>query len=172
MTLIKDLTPRALNKFKIIAFKIGMRTNSKYEEVINTFFDEANLKECDFDGKLWEIAAFFVLGVMKNSMKQRKINLWVNTDPGLDAAQIDLEINYRPIQLKYDFSKIAVAAIQEALDCSGIKVIGAKRGDDAGDIFCEILKAAGFSEEEIDREVDINPGFDAAYEVWDWFTRT
>jgi hypothetical protein len=166
----KDLSVRQLNAFKVGACKLGMRTSSDYVRTIGAFFDNCKLKECEYDGKLWEIIVMFVLGVLKASMKERGINFWIVVDSGLDIAQIDLEINHRPIQLKYDFSALAITAIQDVLSCSGITVVGAKKGDDPIDIFRDILKAAGLSEEEIDREIDINPGFDAACEVWDWFT--
>lgn len=166
-----DLSLGKLTFLKVAARKVGSQTKEDYAEAISSFFQEYGVDRCIMAGKQWEVAALFILGVIQASMKKRGIRFWICVDKALDAAQIDVEINGRPIQLKLGFSAAAAAAVQDTFGSSGIKVVNAPEGGDGVEIFREILEAAGFSEKQIETEVFENPGFDAAMEVTDWFMR-
>lgn len=158
-----------MNWLKVAARKLGNETEQNYAAAISEFFKKNHISDCDLYGKQWEVVAFFVLGVFQASMKERGIRFSVWTDKGLDDAQIDLEINGHPIQLKLGQSRLGAEIVQESLMFRGIAVVNAPADGCGCDIFTDMLKAAGFSDEEVGRELDENGGFDAAEEVWDWF---
>lgn len=166
---INDISTSRLNFLKVAARKLGNETEQNYAAAISEFFRKNRIHDCDLYGKQWEVVVFFVLGVFQASMKKRMVRFNIWTDKGLDDAQIDLEINGRPIQLKLGQSVMGAEIVQDALAFRGISVVNAPADGCGCDIFLEMLKAAGFSEEEVDRELDENDGFDAAEEVWDWF---
>ena len=166
---INDISTSRLNYFKVAARKLGNETSGNYATAISRFFRKNRIHDCDLYGKQWEVVVFFILGVFQASMKERRIQFSVWTDKGLDDAQIDLEVNGHPIQLKLGQSRLGAEIVQESLAFRGITVVNAPADGCGCDIFTDILKAAGFSEEEIDRELNENGGFDAAEEVWDWF---
>ena len=165
------MSDERLNEIKREARKWGNSSSEKYVEVISRFWEKYNLKVYSEYGKLWEIVAFFILGVMQTSMKKRGIYFWINTETELDKIQIDVEINRHPIQLKFDWSDAALDITRDILAARGISLINARMEDDGIDIFREILEAAGFSQADIDEEVFNNEGFDAAYEVYEWFVK-
>ena len=78
-------------------------------------------------------------------------------------------INGRPIQLKYDWSEVSLEDTRRKLENRGIAVVNEQRGESGIDIFRRILRAAGFSDAAVEKEVFENPGFDAAEEVFQWF---
>ena len=166
---INDISTSRLNFLKVAARKLGNETKGGYVEAVSSFFHRNHIHDCDLYGKHWEVVVFFILGVFQASMKERKIRFSVWTDKGLDDAQIDLEINGHPIQLKLGQSAMGAEIVQDALAFRGITVVNAPADSCGCDIFVDMLKAAGFSEEEVDRELDENDGFNAAEEVWDWF---
>jgi hypothetical protein len=104
-------------------------------------------------------------------MKERGIHFFITTEVELDNAQIDAVINRHPIQLKFDWPDDSVRALQDRLAHRGIIVVNAPYNSYGSDVLREILAAAGFSKKEIEAEVDENPGFDAAEEVFGWFTQ-
>jgi len=166
---INDISTSKLNYLKVAARKLGNESERNYVEALSDFFRKNHVHDCDFYGKQWEIVTFFVLGVFQASMKKRNVRFSVWTDKGMDDAQIDLEINGHPIQLKLGQSELGAEIVQESLSFRGITVVNAPIGGCGCDIFVDMLKAAGFSDEEVGRELDENEGFDAAEEIWEWF---
>ena len=166
------MTVKELNNAKAFAYAIGTKTEGEYKDVLAWIFRRKNLAaECGY-GKLWEVVVAFILGVFAKSMKERNVTFWVLFDADLDRRQIDLQVNHVSFQLKFGWSDINLEAKKEELLKRLIFLINTPFPEpcDPGDVFVEILKTAGFSDEEVDREVDENPGFDAVYECFQWFT--
>jgi hypothetical protein len=167
----KELKLNELNQLKVAARKIG-KTSEDYLLDLQKFWNINKLYMVTAWGHLWEIAVCFILGVFQTSMNDRGIKFYVYTDVSLDRRQIDISINRHAIQLKFGWPDDEIELIQDELANRNITVINAPAPDGYGtDIFREILAAAGFSEEEIEVEIDENPGFDAAEEVYEWFKK-
>jgi len=167
---------RDLVKFdgiKKFAYAIGTRTEGDYASVLKWVFAKKHMDRENGYGDMWEVVVLFILGVFARSAKERGIKFWVLTDPDLDKRKVDLQVNYASIQLKFGWRAADIDIIAERLLPRLIFVVNAPYPEpcDPADIFRDILKAAGFSDEEIDREVEENAGFDAVYECWAWFTR-
>lgn len=167
-----DLTIGNLNRIKILAVKAGEAAyGGDYTKAVDKFREEHKLFSCEYVGKLWEIYCCFVLGVLKQGMKERNLILWVYISKALDKQQIDVVVNRKGLQLKFGWPDEQLEITRECLSSSGIEVINAPYPDevDAIELFKSVLSCAGFTDEQIETEVYENGGFDAAIEVYDWF---
>lgn len=168
---MKDL--KKLDDIKKFAYAIGTKSVGNYAEVIHWIFKKKKLGNEMGYGDLWEVVVLFILGVFARSMKDRDISFWVLTDPALDKRKVDVQINHVSIQLKFGWADADLDYEREKLLMRLIFLINTPFPEpcDPIDVFRNILKTAGFSDEEIDREVIENPGFDAACECYEWFTK-
>lgn len=154
----KTVSLYELAELKSRAYCIGQKSAGDYVDVIRWFwnYNKIGFKVCQI-GKQWEIIVMFLLGVIS-----RNIDIFVVADEDADRHGVDLFINGHAIQLKFGWNENSITHWRGSLVC-------ACREDDPGDIFRKILEAGGLSEDVIEDEIENDPGFDAVYEVWDWF---
>ena len=151
------------------ARRIGYVTNpSDAVEQFKLFYKKNGLVESKFHGKIWEVAVMFILGIMQQSIHERNISMNVTCTNYLDNNQVDVQINNYNIQLKLFYSQLDVETLQDVLRFRGITVVNAAKSDDGIEVFRRILEASAYTKAEIESEIDINPGFDAAEDIYYW----
>lgn len=151
------------------ARRIGYITNpSAAVEQFKLFYKKHGLVESIYYGKIWEVATMFILGIIQQSMHERGLYMNITCTDYLDNSQVDVQVNKHDIQLKLFKSQDDIDMIQESLRFRNIVVVNATKYDDGIEVFRRILEASAYTEAEIESEIDINPGFDAAEDIYYW----
>ena len=127
-------------------------------------------------GKVMEVLVAFVLGIIKASLGDAFDVAMTVED---DDSKVDFRINGRAIQQKFGWKPDDRRMIAEKRRiCQYIQeevlFIIIERYDRNGkysimDTLEEMLRFAGISDETIKKELDEDPAFDAAEELWVWF---
>lgn len=173
---MKSLSIKELNSLKIKARKAGYIADKDYMKEFKEFFDENRLAYIEETGHVMEVIMLWILGVIQAELHEHGIYFFIKVNSALDRQQIDYVVNNALIQQKYGWSDVDVDSIQDVLRFRNIHVINIKKyGDDMNydiiDSLVEILRLAGLNKQEIDDAVNNDSAFDAAYEIWTWYTR-
>ena len=171
---MKSLSIKELNNLKIEARKAGYVASKDYMKEFTDFFNNKGLVYVEETGHVMEIIMLWILGMLQAELHECGIYFFIEVSPALDRRQIDYAINNALIQQKYGWSDADVDGMQDALRFRNIRVINVKRyGDidyDIIDSLVEILRLAGLNQQEIDDAIDNDLAFDAASEIWAWYT--
>lgn len=170
------LSLEKLNDLKVNARKAGYIASEDYMNEFKRFFDKNRLAYVEETGHVMEIIMLWILGMLQSELHERGLYFFIKVSPTLDRHQIDYSVNNALIQQKYGWNDADVDGMQDALRFRNIHVINIKKyGDDANydiiDSLVEILRLAGLNQREIDDAVDNDLAFDAAYEIWSWYTK-
>lgn len=173
---MKSLSIKELNSLKIEARKAGYVASKDYMKEFTDFFNNKGLVYVEETGHVMEIIMLWILGMLQAELHEAGIYFFIEVSPALDKCQIDYAINNALIQQKYGWSDVDVDSMQDVLRFRNIHVINIKKyGDnmnyDIIDSLVEILRLAGLNQREIDDAVDNDLAFDAAYEIWSWYTK-
>lgn len=173
---MKSLSIKELNSLKIEARKAGYVVSKDYMKEFTDFFNNKELVYVEETGHVMEIIMLWILGMLQAELHEAGIYFFIEVSPALDKCQIDYAINNALIQQKYGWSDVDVDGMQDVLRFRNIHVINIKKyGDDMNydiiDSLIEILRLAGLNQREIDDAVDNDLAFDAAYEIWSWYTK-
>lgn len=139
------------------------------------FYNNNSVHELNEDGKIVEIILCWLLGIMQHDCNNRHVFLKVFCTDKMDKEKTDLVINGRKIQLKYlwKFEELE-ESIRINLEYDNIHTYIINDTDKYGyqtqgsDILRGLLELC-MPEEKVNTEVYLNPAFDAAEEVWQWF---
>lgn len=172
---MKSLSVKELNDLKIEARKAGYVASESYMKEFMDFFNDKELAYIEETGHVMEVIMLWILGMLQAELHEAGIYFFIKVSPTLDRYQIDYAINNALIQQKYGWSNADVDGMQDALRFRNIHVINIKRYGDADydiiDSLAEILKLAGLNQQEIDDAIDNDLAFDAASEIWAWYTK-
>lgn len=173
---MKSLSIKELNSLKIEARKAGYVASKDYMKEFTDFFNNKGLVYVEETGHVMEIIMLWILGMLQAELHEAGIYFFIEVSPALDKCQIDYAINNALIQQKYGWSDVDVDSMQDVLRFRNIHVINIKKyGDDMNydiiDSLVEILRLTGLNQREIDDAVDNDLAFDAAYEIWSWYTK-
>lgn len=173
---MKSLSIKELNSLKIEARKAGYVASENYMKEFIDFFNNKGLAYVEETGHVMEIIMLWILGLLQAELHERGIYFFIEVSPALDMRQIDYAINNALIQQKYGWGDADVDSMQDVLRFRNIHVINIKKyGDDMNydiiDSLVEILRLAGLNQREIDDVVNNDAAFDAAYEIWVWYTK-
>ena len=173
---MKSLSVKELNSLKIEARKAGYVASENYMKEFTDFFNNKELAYVEETGHVMEIIMLWILGMLQAELHEVGIYFFVKVSPALDRHQVDYAINNALIQQKYGWSDVDIDSMQDVLRFRNIHVINIKKyGDDMNydiiDSLVEMLRLAGLNQQEIDDAVNNDSAFDAAYEIWTWYTR-
>lgn len=152
--------------------KIGKVTKENYKDEFINFLKNADLIE-EKNGIIFEYALSFTFGVFQQKYYPFSV---IMTDYLDDVEKVDFQINNHRVQVKLDWDlnrspidpeqwwrdyAISVKFFHKRDKASGFSTSGS-------DILSEILRTVGFSKQLIDAQIDDNPAYDAAEEIFSW----